>query len=86
SVTIHTVTQDGLAIISVQDSGIGIAKDDLPHIFERFYRADQARSTTSGSSGLGLSIVQKIVEAHNGIISVDSLVDQGSTFTLKLPV
>ncbi|MEP6985244.1 MAG: ATP-binding protein, partial [Chloroflexota bacterium] len=86
TVTIHTATQAGLAVISVQDSGIGIAKDDLPHIFERFYRADQARSTTSGSSGLGLSIVQKIVEAHNGIISVDSLVDQGSTFTLKLPV
>jgi len=85
-VTIHTSTQANWAIISVQDTGIGIAKQDLPHIFERFYRADLARSTTSGSSGLGLSIVQKIVDAHNGIIVVDSVLGQGSTFTLKLPV
>jgi signal transduction histidine kinase len=85
-VTIHTSTEANWVIIAVQDNGIGIAKQDLPHIFERFYRADQARSTTSGSSGLGLSIVQKIVEAHNGIIVVDSVLGQGSTFTLKLPV
>jgi signal transduction histidine kinase len=74
------------AILSVQDNGIGIAKADLPHIFERFYRADNAR-TKQGEHGygLGLSIAQKIIEHHNGKITVQSIVGKGTTFTIKLP-
>lgn len=72
-------------VIALQDTGMGIAESDLPHIFERFYRADQARSSTTGGSGVGLSIVQKIVEAHNGHLDVESTVGKGSTFFIKLP-
>jgi PAS domain S-box-containing protein len=86
SIQVHTKTQDRWAIISVQDTGIGIAASDLPHIFERFYRADAARSTETGGSGLGLSIVQKIVEAHNGSIDIESVPGQGSTFSIRLPI
>lgn len=86
SITLRTHTQDDHAIISMQDTGIGIAAADLPHIFEHFYRADQARSTETGGSGLGLSIAQKIVDSHNGTIEVESTPGQGSTFSIKLPL
>jgi len=86
NITIRTNTQSSWVIITVQDTGIGIAPSDLPHIFERFYRADQARSTETGGSGLGLSIVQKIIEAHNGSIEVESILNEGSKFSIKLPI
>jgi signal transduction histidine kinase len=72
-------------IIQVKDNGMGIAPQDLPRIFDRFYRADQVRSRDTGF-GLGLAIVRQIVEAQGGEIAVESRVGQGSTFTLKLPL
>jgi len=71
--------------ISVRDQGPGIARHHLPRIFERFYRADKARSRRMGGTGLGLAIVKHIVLAHGGEVSVDSTVGQGARFTIRLP-
>ena len=75
--------EDG-ALIRVKDNGIGIAPEHLPHIFERFYRCDKARSRAAGSSGLGLTITKSIVEMMGGKINVTSVPDMGSTFTIQL--
>ena len=72
-------------IVVLKDTGIGIPSDDLPHIFDRFYRVDTSRSRLSGGVGLGLSICQWIVKAHHGTIDVKSQPHQGTTFTLILP-
>jgi signal transduction histidine kinase len=74
------------AELTVADTGIGIAADDLPHIFERFYRADPARQRATGGSGLGLAIVRALVDAHHGSIHVTSTPGQGTTFTMSFPV
>ncbi len=71
--------------ISVKDSGIGIPKESIPLIFERFYRVDKSRSRNIGGTGLGLSIVKHIIEAHKGTISVYSKLNEGSEFIIKLP-
>jgi signal transduction histidine kinase len=76
---------DGDAHVEIRDTGIGIPTADLPHIFERFYRADEARSRETGGSGLGLAIAQWVVEAHRGSICVRSAVGQGSIFSVSLP-
>ena len=73
------------AKVTIQDNGPGIPADDLPHIFERFYRSDQSRNMATGGNGLGLSIVQKIVDGHHGRIEVESELGKGSTFRLILP-
>ncbi|MEZ4592261.1 MAG: sensor histidine kinase [Chloroflexota bacterium] len=71
-------------VLRVQDSGASIAPEDLPHVFDRFYRGDKSRSQ-NGESGLGLAIARSIVEAHNGRITVTSPPHQGTTFTITLP-
>ncbi|MBE2232847.1 MAG: HAMP domain-containing protein [Anaerolinea sp.] len=77
---------DGWVRVTVADTGVGIAPEDLPHIFDRFWRVDRARGRAAGSSGLGLSIAQSIAEAHGGSISVESKPGQGSTFEVLLPL
>jgi signal transduction histidine kinase len=84
-ITVRTYQQAGEIVLEVQDSGIGIADEDLPHIFERLYRADKARSLETGGFGLGLAIVQKIVEGHRGRVEVESTVGKGSVFRVRLP-
>jgi len=71
--------------ISIKDTGIGIAKEDLPYIFERFYRADKSRSRNTGGSGIGLAIAKSLVAAHGGTITVSSEVGAGSEFIIRLP-
>jgi heavy metal sensor kinase len=85
--TISLIVQPGKDQVTVilNDTGIGIPSDDLPHIFDRFYRVDTSRSRLSGGVGLGLSICQWIVKAHHGTIDVKSHLHQGTTFTLTLP-
>ena len=78
------VTELG-AVLSVTDTGIGIDPGDLPHVFERFYRADRARSRAGGGSGLGLALADGIVRAHAGNITVESVPGRGSTFSVTLP-
>ncbi|MBE9107625.1 two-component sensor histidine kinase [Nostoc sp. B(2019)] len=76
---------DHYAVIKVQDTGIGIPKNELTRIFDRFYRVSSDRSRSTGGSGLGLAIVQAIIQSHHGSIDVQSNLGEGSTFTIKLP-
>ncbi len=83
--TVGEIKEDRV-VIKVQDTGSGIPPEDLPHVFERFYRADRSRARTSGGSGLGLTIAKQIIEAHDGQIWVQSWLGAGSTFAFSLPV
>jgi PAS domain S-box-containing protein len=85
-VTVTVAQQPQGVVMTVSDTGIGIPAADLPHIFDRFYRADKVRNPASGGSGLGLAIVQKIVKAHGGQVEVQSVEGEGSTFYVVLPV
>ena len=71
--------------MTVQDTGPGIAAEDLPRLFDRFYRADPSRSRNTGGSGLGLTIARRLVEAHGGNLEVSSVLGEGSRFTIHLP-
>lgn len=73
-----------MAVVSVSDTGIGIPLEDLPYIFDRFYRVDKARSRSEGGSGLGLAIAKRIAEMHGGKIEIESKVGTGSTFRVWL--
>jgi PAS domain S-box-containing protein len=84
-VAVTVAQQPQGVVMSVSDTGIGIPAADLPHIFDRFYRADKMRNSASGGSGLGLAIVQKIVKAHGGQVEVQSVEGEGSTFYVVLP-
>ncbi|MGL5244063.1 MAG: ATP-binding protein [Sarcina sp.] len=85
-INILSYRKDSNLIISISDNGIGIAGEDLPHIFERFYRVDKARSRESGGTGLGLAIVKHIVKLFYGEIWVESKLGRGTTFTIKIPI
>jgi signal transduction histidine kinase len=76
---------NGRVLVSVRDTGMGIPPEDLPHVFERFYRADRSRARATGGSGLGLTIAKQIVEAHGGQIWAQSWLGAGSTFAFSLP-
>jgi heavy metal sensor kinase len=83
---VEVATEAGEVVGTVTDTGIGISNADLPHIFDRFYRVDRARSREQGGAGLGLAIGRWIAEAHGGIIAVDSALDRGSSFRVRLPL
>jgi signal transduction histidine kinase len=85
-VTVELNTSTGFAIVSVSDTGIGIAREEVPHIFDRFWRADKTRSREEGGAGLGLSIAKWIVETHRGSIDVESEPGKGSTFRVRVPL
>jgi heavy metal sensor kinase len=85
-VDVKLARDDGFAVAEIRDSGIGIAPDDMPHIFDRFYRADRARNREPGGAGLGLAIGQWIAQAHGGEIRVESEMAKGSSFKVRLPV
>jgi two-component system sensor histidine kinase BaeS len=84
SVMVTTRADDDGIVIEVADTGQGIAPEDLPHIFDRFWRADHSRARASGGAGLGLAIVRQIVADHHGSIAVESAVGVGTTVTLRL--
>lgn len=83
--TFHIFETENEAGFSLTDRGAGIPQEELPYIFERFYRADKSRNRTTGGTGIGLTIVKSIVEAHGGSVEVDSVVGTGSTFTVTIP-
>ena len=84
-ITVSMKTTDDQMILSISDQGLGIPKQDLPRIFDRFYRVDRARSRAQGGTGLGLSIAKEIIKQHNGFIWAKSEYGKGSTFTIVLP-
>jgi signal transduction histidine kinase len=86
SVRVRLTTAPGEARIEVKDTGVGIPEADLPFVFERFFRSDRARRAYTGGSGLGLSIVRWIVEAHKGTVEIASELDLGTTVVVKLPL
>ncbi len=86
SISVRLEREEPNAVLSVQDTGIGISTDNQKRIFERFYRVDRARSRSTGGTGLGLSIVKHIVEAHGGKVAVESSLNKGATFTATLPI
>lgn len=85
-IDVQLSTDNGSAVAEVRDSGIGIQPEDIPHIFDRFYRADRVRSRESGGAGLGLAIGRWIAEAHGGEIRIQSEFSKGSTFQVRLPL
>ncbi|MEK4424726.1 ATP-binding protein [Solibacillus sp. FSL K6-1523] len=86
SVTVSILREKTFAKIQVSDTGQGIPQEDLPYVFERFYKADKARTRSKGGTGLGLAITRNIIEAHKGSITVESGEQQGTTFTFYLPL
>jgi len=85
TVRVEALQRENEIIISVHDQGCGIEKEHLPRLFERFYRADKARSRQLGGTGLGLAIVKHIAQAHGGHVAVESIPGKGSTFSIHLP-
>jgi signal transduction histidine kinase len=77
-----------MAIVTIQDTGVGISGDDLPHVFDRFFRVDRSRTRAyvGSGAGLGLAIVKYIVESHNGKVAVNSTLGVGTTFTIEIPM
>ena len=86
TLTVSLHRQDDMAVLRVNDTGMGIPPEAISHVFERFYRVDKARSRQSGGSGLGLAIVRSMVERNGGEISLQSIVGKGTTFTVLFPI
>jgi len=86
TITVSAQAAEDRVILTVADTGIGIAPDDLPHVFERFWRADRSRSRASGGTGVGLAICRRLVEVQGGEITVESELGQGSRFQFWLPI
>ena len=85
SITIRVLTSANTFTISIQDEGEGIPKEDIPHIFDRFYRVDKSRTRATGGKGIGLAVAKEIVELHNGSIEVKSELEVGTEFIIELP-
>jgi signal transduction histidine kinase len=85
-VDIRLAVEENAALITISDTGIGIAAADVPHVFDRFWRADKVRSRAAGGAGLGLAIARWIVDRHGGTIAVSSEVGRGSAFRVTLPL
>ncbi|MGE3403206.1 MAG: sensor histidine kinase [Vicinamibacterales bacterium] len=85
-VFVRLVTEGPRAVLSVRDTGMGIDAADVPHVFERFYRADRSRNRHAGGAGLGLAIVKKVVEDHGGTVECHSTVGEGTEFVVRLPL
>jgi two-component system phosphate regulon sensor histidine kinase PhoR len=86
TVDVEVRNEDGQAVLTVRDDGVGIPSKDQARVFERFYRVDRARSRETGGTGLGLSIVKHVVENHRGTVGVESRLGEGSTFTVRFPL
>jgi signal transduction histidine kinase len=84
-IRIHLARLNDRIRIDIADNGIGIAEEALPHLFERFYKADKARDRTGSGSGLGLSIVKKIIDMHEGEVYAQSRPNEGAEFTVVMP-
>jgi two-component system sensor histidine kinase BaeS len=84
-VTLRAHTDGATAVIEVTDTGTGIAEEDLPFVFERFWRAEKSRDRKTGGSGLGLSIARKLTEAHGGVLTAAGAPGHGAAFTIRLP-
>ena len=85
SVKVTLSPRDSQIEVQISDTGMGISEEDRDRIFERFYKADKSRTRASGGSGLGLSIVKKIIDLHKGTIEVKSEIDKGTTFIVQIP-
>jgi two-component system sensor histidine kinase ResE len=87
SVICRLTSHDGMAMVTIQDTGVGISSEDLPYVFDRFFRADRSRTRAyvGSGAGLGLAIVKYIVESHNGKVAVASTLGVGTTFTIEIP-
>lgn len=85
-IVVRVEPETGGVAVTVADDGVGIPSGDLPRIFERFYRVDEARSRATGGTGLGLAIVKHVAEQHGGSVSVESRIGEGSTFRLRIPL
>jgi len=85
-VTLSAAERDGAVAVTVTDTGTGIPPEDLPYVFERFWRGDASRSRASGGTGLGLAIAKQLVEMHGCTIGVDSILGKGTVFWFTLPI
>ena len=86
AVTVSVHADGDHAVLEVRDTGIGIAPEDLPRVFTRFWRGERSRSRATGGAGIGLSIVKELVQAHGGEVTVSSTPGEGSTFLVSLPL
>jgi two-component system, OmpR family, sensor histidine kinase BaeS len=84
-VELHVRREDGRCLVEVRDTGIGISPEDLPRVFDRFWRSDRSRSRATGGSGIGLAVVRELVRAHNGLVELRSEVGLGTTARVTLP-